>query len=103
MIFLLIKISRAFLRAKQVGERRLNLYIFTLSFYLFSAKRYSQDVKIIIFIKRKVDVMEPRNLQNITNYMTQNIIAYTLTVEAVTEKSRRVHPVLLPEAFIGSI
>ena len=69
----------------------------------FSAKKSFLDVKIIIFIGQRADVQEYPNPPNITNYMSQNIIVFTLTAEVEMEILKNPHPVLHPEAFIGSI
>ena len=53
----------------------------------FSAKKSFLDVKIIIFIEQRVDVQEYPSPPNITNYTSQNIIVFTLTVEVEMEIS----------------
>ena len=53
--------------------------------FFFSAKKYFHEGKIIIFIERKVDVLVLPNLQNITNYTNQNIIAFIQIVEVAME------------------
>ena len=54
-------------------------------FFIFSAKKYFHEGKIIIFIERKVDVLVLPNLQNITNYTNQNITVFIQIVEVVME------------------
>ena len=55
----------------------------------FSAKKSFLDVKIIIFIEQRADVQEYPNPPNITNYMSQNIIVFTLTAEVEMEISSK--------------
>ena len=76
-------------------------HLFFLFFY--SARKYFQEGKIIIFIKPKADVQGRRNPQNITNYMSQNITVFTQIVGLEMEKFVNQLHVSLQEAFIGNI
>ena len=81
-----------------------NLTNFSPVFSIFySARKYFQEGKIIIFIKPKADVQGRRNPQNITNYMSQNITVFTQIVGLEMEKFVNQLHVSLQEAFIGNI
>ena len=81
-----------------------NLTNFSPVFSIFySARKYFQEGKIIIFIKPKADVQGRRNPQNITSYMSQNITVFIQIVGLEMEKFVNQLHVSLQEAFIGNI